>query len=290
MGEPYRLFAWPLSYFSAKSRAHMTYKQWGGALRFEEVFATFDIVQGLLVPATGANVVPQLQTPDGVWVEDTSAMFDFIEQQHPEPAALPSTPRQRVASYLIEMLADEWMLPYGFYERWHHSLANVTPNHEAYNAQQWGALVNPFVDGRARQEQGRAIFSMAMGIEDPDNAQTGPYAGLRHLGVNADTADAWKQSTLHILALLDAHLVHHDYVLGGRPSLADFALLGPIYPHLTRDPALGGSVRAEFPLVADWIERTNGHAHAGVRSHDRSLYRLYNRHACPSSRQDSSVL
>ena len=67
MTDRYRLFSWALSYFSAKSRAHMRYKQWGGALEYEDVFATFDIIQNLLLPATGTNVVPQLQTPDGLW-------------------------------------------------------------------------------------------------------------------------------------------------------------------------------------------------------------------------------
>ena len=46
---------------------------------------------------------------------------------------------------------------------------------------------------------------------------------------------------------LERHLEQHDYVLGGRPSLADFSLLGPIYVHFCRDPVAGFDLRTRFP-------------------------------------------
>ena len=60
----YRLFSWEHSYFSGKVRAFLRYKACGGALDFEDVLATPELIQGVLIPATGSNVVPQLQTPD----------------------------------------------------------------------------------------------------------------------------------------------------------------------------------------------------------------------------------
>jgi glutathione S-transferase len=35
-----------------------------------------------------------------------------------------------------------------------------------------------------------------------------------------------------VLQLLERHFHRCDYVLGGRPSLADLGLLGPLYAHL----------------------------------------------------------
>ena len=101
----YRLFSWEHSYFSGKVRAYLRYKQHFGGLGpgFEDILATQAIIQQVLVPATGESNVPQLQTPDGTWIEDSSRIIDFCERRHPEPAVAPSAdraPRQRLVAHL----------------------------------------------------------------------------------------------------------------------------------------------------------------------------------------------
>ena len=59
----YRLFAWEHSYFSRTTRALLLFKAHGGALTFEDVLATPELIAGLLLPATGTNVVPQMLAP-----------------------------------------------------------------------------------------------------------------------------------------------------------------------------------------------------------------------------------
>jgi hypothetical protein len=76
------------------------------------------------------------------------------------------------------------------------------------------------------------------------------------------------------LQLLEAHFGVHDYVLGGRPSLADFALLGPLYAHLYRDAVSGFALRTHFPLVCEWVERTNAEGCLNARSYNQRLYTL----------------
>jgi len=44
-------------------------------------------------------------------------------------------------------------------------------------------------------------------------------------------------------------------VLGSRPSLADFGLIGPLYAHQYRDPASGELMRRLAPAVVRWVER-----------------------------------
>ena len=61
--------------------------------------------------------------------------------------------------------------------------------------------------------------------------------------MNESTAPAWEASNARLLAALEAHFAVHDYVLGGLPSLADFALLGPLYAHLFRDAVPGFVLR-----------------------------------------------
>ena len=119
----YRLFSWEHSYFSGKARAYLRYKHRCGALGdgYEDVLATPDLIQGLLLPRSGSGAVPQLEAPDGTWIQDSSEIIDYCEAAHPEVAVIPDSaaaPRQCLVSYLIELLADEWLLVPGFWERW----------------------------------------------------------------------------------------------------------------------------------------------------------------------------
>ena len=166
------------------------------------------------------------------------------------------------------------MLPWGFWERWYYSLRSVDPNHEAFNAQQWGRIFNPTGSGHERRDAARFVFQEIMKIETPEAAEFGPYAGLVQLGVTEKTQQAWTKSMRNMLAILEAHFDAHDYILGGAPTLADFALVGPLYPHLYKDPVPGFLMRTEYPLVSEWIERTNGSTEAGYKSYLEPQYRL----------------
>ncbi|MEM7016784.1 MAG: glutathione binding-like protein [Pseudomonadota bacterium] len=274
MKTDYRLFAWDFSYFSAKARAYFRFKEFHGAFTFEEVLATQPIIQGYIIPATGSNVVPQVEGADGTWLQDTSEIIDVLEARHSAAPVIPIGPRQRLLSYLIELLADEWMLPWGFWERWHYSLADVQPNHEPFNAQQWGRVFASGQNGLARREAARFVFREMMKINDPQNAEFGPFAGLIQLGVTEKTEQAWTDSMHNMLSILETHFNAHDYILGGQPTLSDFALMGPLYPHLYKDPVSGFMMRTEYPLICEWIDRTNGSTEAGPHSYKQTAYEL----------------
>ncbi|MEM9176576.1 MAG: glutathione S-transferase family protein, partial [Myxococcota bacterium] len=274
----YRLFSWEHSYFSGKVRAYLRFKDRMGALGpgFEDVLATPELIAGLLTPRSGSGAVPQLQAPDGTWIQDSSDILDFCERAHPESPIVPGPdrPKQRLASYLIELLADEWIVVPAFWQRWFFSEDGREPNHRAFNEQQWGAVMAPDANGTTRRQAGAGFFEAAFGISHSRDAPKGVYAGLVHLGCDARTEHAWQASQHRILALLEAHFDAHDYVLGGRPSLADFGLLGPLYAHLYRDAMPGLALRTHFPLVAEWVERTNGEGALNARTFGQKLYSL----------------
>lgn len=258
----YRLFSWELSYFSGKVRSYLRYKDGQGGLGsgFEDILASAELTLKVLIPATGTPAVPQLQTPDGTWVQDSSEIIDFIESRHPTPPVVPEVatgPRQCLASYLIELLADEWMVVYAFWERWHYTLEGVEPNHGDFNAQQWGNAFAPEADGAGRRAAARMMFEGPFGVKDHDTNRRGIFAGIHGLGSTPRTEAAWEASNERILDILERHFVAHSYVLGGRPSLADFGLMGPLYAHLFRDPVPGFRMKTRHPLVAEWVERTN---------------------------------
>ena len=272
----YKLFSWEHSYFSGKARAYLRYKQRMGALGdgFEDVLATPELIEGLLMRRSGSGAVPQLEVPDGSWIQDSSEIIDYCEAAHPQAPVVPATPVQRVVAYLVELLADEWMVVPSFWERWYFSEDGRELSHRGFNEQQWGAVMAPGASGPERRAAGASFFELAFGISTSRSDPKGVYAGLVHLGCDEKTEHAWQQSKHRILSHLETHFGQHDYVLGGRPSLADFGLLGPLYAHLYRDAVSGFALRTHFPLVAEWVERSNGEGALNARSYGQRLYSL----------------
>jgi glutathione S-transferase len=58
-----------------------------------------------------------------------------------------------------------------------------------------------------------------------------------------------------MMAQLDTHFAAHSYLLGGRPTLADFGLVGTMYGHLGRDPWPRREMVARYPHLRAWIDR-----------------------------------
>jgi glutathione S-transferase len=275
----YRLFSAENSVFSGKVRAYLRFKhdQQDLGPGYEDVLVTPELIEGLLVARSGSPALPQIETPDGAWLQDSSEIIDHCERVHSRVSVVPDAaarPRQRLVSYLIELLADEWLIVPACWERWFFSEDGREPNHRAHNEQQWGAIFGAGLDGPARRAAGAKFFEEAFGISEARVNPRGPYAGLIQLGCNQATENAWRESLHRLLQALEVHFGQHDYVLGGRPSLADFALLGPLYAHFYRDPVPGFALRCFFPLVCEWVERTNAEGCLNARRYGQKLYSL----------------
>ena len=96
----YRLFSWEHSYFSGKVRSYLRFKASQGALGdgYEDILATPELIAGLLTPKSGSGAVPQVEAPDGTWIQDSSDIIDFCEAAHPKMSVIPdaqTSPRQR---------------------------------------------------------------------------------------------------------------------------------------------------------------------------------------------------
>ena len=76
-------------------------------------------------------------------------------------------------------------------------------------------------------------------------------------GITDHTGAAIEAEYLEFLRLFEKHLAAFPYLLGGQPSLGDFAFFGPLYAHLYRDPASGDLMREAAPQVCDWVIRMN---------------------------------
>ncbi len=254
-GEPrYLLIGTEQSYFAGKVRAYLRYKD----VDWEEALCTRQVYREVIRKRTGVYFVPVLlDTATGNAIQDSAAIIDYIEERHPEPTIHPPArerPRQHLVSHLIELFADQWLFVPALHYRWNF------PEQSGFLRYEWGASNSPELPRAEREER----------IARPGGKGASMSAMLRSLpslGITPETIPAIEASYQRVLEALDRHFSEHLYLLGGRPCLGDFALLGPLYAHLFRDPVPGFLMKTRAPAVAEWVERTNGWLPARVRRH-----------------------
>lgn len=233
--DKYILWGGPLSLYTGKVRSYLIKK----GLAYRECFPSHDVFTTRILPAIGFFVVPVLEAPDGEIVQDTSDIIDFLERKFPQPRLFPSTPVQRTIAMLIDAFASEALLRPAMHYRW------------SYRAQQERFL---------RAEFGRA------GSASPDPAQREAVAApfmqamnnhLPPLGITPETIPAIERAHEELLDVLDRHFLTQPYIFGGRPSIADFGLMAPLFAHLGRDPYPATLMKNRAPNVFRWTERMN---------------------------------
>jgi hypothetical protein len=146
---------------------------------------------------------------------------------------------QRTVASLIGAFGSEGLLKMAMHYRW------------SYLAQQEKFLRAEFGRGasasrnRADREAAAAPFMQAM------------QTYLPRLGISRETIPAMECSYEEFLDILEAHFMLHPYILGGRPSDADFGLMAPLFAHLGRDPYPCTLMKSRAPNVFRWTERMN---------------------------------
>jgi len=78
-----------------------------------------------------------------------------------------------------------------------------------------------------------------------------------NFGVTAERVGEIESSYMRFLDLLDDHLKAAPYLLGGRPTIADYGFIGPLFAHLARDPYPSAIMKARAQRVWRWVERMN---------------------------------
>jgi hypothetical protein len=77
------------------------------------------------------------------------------------------------------------------------------------------------------------------------------------VGITKETIPAIEKSATLLFAKLDAHFRQQPYILGGRPSVADAALMEVLHAHLGRDPYACRIMKNTAPALFRWTETMN---------------------------------
>lgn len=229
----YKLYGAEVSYFTGKARAYL---RWRG-VPFQAINATREVYKSVIMPNIGWSVIPVLKTPDGTIVQDTADIIDQVEKDAGlSPSVLPEGPLQRFVAELIHLYADEWLVLPAMHYRWSFD--------EDWAYGEFGRMSAP---DKSPEEQYR------IGAANGERFK----GSLPVLGVHPESIPGIEASYLAFLDEFSRHLDQHPYVFGGRPTLADFAMIGPLYAHLWRDPTSQEIMEARAPRVAEWVQRVN---------------------------------
>ena len=233
------------SYYAAKVRSYLIQKR----IPFKEITADRRAFDEVILPRVGYPIIPIVITPQDEILQDSSVIIDTLEQRFPDNPLIPTDLAAHFVTRLVELYADEWLKLPALYYRWHYD--------SEFAIQMMGENNDP----NASPEQQRHI-----GQKIAANFQKWP----KHLGVDHRTRDTIEQLLHAYLSELNAHFDNNKYLLGNIPTLADCALMGPLYAHLFRDPYSGEIVRREAPKICEWIMRMQmpSNHDAMIQDHD----------------------
>ncbi len=229
--KPYLHYAWQLSLYSGKTRAYLRYK---AIPHQEKIIRLWDMAK--IKKKVGAQVMPVVVTPEGEWLQDTSHIIDLLEKRFPIGPVVPATPRQRIAAYLLEAWGDEFWVASSMHYRW-----NFADNYRLFR-REGGDHLLPFAPRFLKNRVIDRSAGMLRGF-------------LKGLGVVPAQLPLIERWTTGMLDALELHFARHPYLLGTKPSLGDFGLIGPLYAHLGRDPVPARELMDKRPHVAGWVQR-----------------------------------
>jgi glutathione S-transferase len=230
--KPYVLYGWHLSYYAGKVRCYLQYKR----IPFVDKAVDFWTLTWRIKRRFGLPVMPVVVTSKGEWLQDSSAIIDRLEQDFSDHSVIPRSPVQRFAAYLLETWGDEWWMPIAMHTRW-----SYPENYDLFEQDAGQALLPRF----PKFVQRRAVARVAGLLR----------SYLPRVGIVPEqfaTMDGW---TARALDQLETHFTTNAYLLGNRPTIGDFGLIGPMYGHLGRDPWPKRTLIAPRPHLRAWIAR-----------------------------------
>ena len=230
--DEYQLYVSDSSYFSGKLEGYLRYK----GIPHERHEISIKTMREVILPNTGLIKVPVMQCPDGSWLKDTTPMIQWLDAQHPEPPVYPQEPAARFIALLVEDYADEWMWRPAMYYRWafpdSHRLRRARLGTELAH----GTLHSSWLMGWYFRWRQYLVF-------------------VRGDGVRAHNRAAVEAVYHRTLRELSALLETRPFLLGGRPSIVDFAFFGSMFRHYALDPHPAKIMVDTAPAVWAWVAR-----------------------------------
>ena len=222
-----------VSYFTGKFESYLRYREIG----YEYRPLDLKLYRSVIPAQLGATQYPSVELDDGRWMSDTTPMIAWLEEGLPEPPVIPDDPVQRYLSLLIEDYADEWLWRPAMYYRW-----SFAPDRYLAGTRLAEEIIRvPGVPLAARRRwvarRQERLFVSGDGVDGSNRAHV-------------------ESGYLNLLDRLEAVFAERPFMLGERPTIADFGLMGPFWRHFVHDPTPARLMQDRAPAVFEWAART----------------------------------
>ena len=226
----YRIWQSQCSPYSYKVMTYMNYK----GIPYKRVNANMAELEWAKQVA-GQSIVPILLTPDEQVMQDSTPIIEYFEKEFPEKHTIPDDNKLAFIMWLIEDFSDEYIPRMQMHTRWGNEQNRQTISHKIARNILYG------IPGMQVKDLAPVILNRQSSFNI-------------HLGLESDEAKAnMDQQVLDLLAILEQHFEQHQFLLGFKPSVADFALFGPLKIHLYDDPQSNQILENQAPNTVEWL-------------------------------------
>ncbi len=193
-------------------------------------------------PAPKVKLLPTFYFPTGDGgleaVVDSTPITRRLETLQSGRSVIPTDPELAFYNELIEDYADEWLTKAMFHFRWHHEPDRI-------NA---GPLLVYWSNNTAPAEEAEKISEAFTKRQ---------FERLYVVGSNNVTAETIEASYARFIDILDNLIQVQGYVLGARPSSADFAIYGQLTQLGIIEPTSAKLMAERSQRVRAWLDRVD---------------------------------
>ena len=231
-GKPWDVYGSRISYYTGKLEAWL--RLYGIDYRILPVGGNME----MLKREAGASQMPVVRMADGRWMSDTTPILAWLDSQRADgPSIYPEDPALRFIGLLIEDYADEWLWRSAMHYRWTYQLDRQYALEILYEEQVRHTLNIPkFLGKRFLKRRQLGGFVRNDGVDDVSRPQ----------------ADA---TYINALKCMEAILAKRPFLLGERPTIADFGMMAPMFRQYGQDPTPSEIMRKTAPNVFEWVAR-----------------------------------
>ena len=220
-----------VSYYTGKLEAYLRYR----GIPYTLHGMPYDRAKQLK-EKVGAVQMPIVDREDGRWMSDTTPILFELEKDYPDTPILPETPVIAFLARLIEDYGDEWLWRSAMHYRWSFPYGRELISNILVDEISTPVPLPRFVVRRMIRRRQIKFFT----TRD---------------GVTATTRAHVEQGYRNALRSMSTVLESRPFLLGDRPSIADFGMMAPMFRHFSQDPEPAEIMRTEAPLVYEWVAR-----------------------------------
>lgn len=220
-----------VSYYTGKLEAYLRYR----GIRYTLHGMPYDKAK-MLKSKVGSVQMPIVERSDGRWMSDTTPMLNALEGEFSGLSILPSDPVMAFLAQLIEDYGDEWLWRAAMHYRWSYPYGRELISNILVDELTTPVPLPRFIVRRMIRRRQIKFFTKRDGLTTQTQA---------HI----------EQGYHNALTSLNAILEQRPFLLGDRPSLADFGMMAPMFRHFSQDPEPAEIMRTTAPLVYEWVAR-----------------------------------